>query len=293
MTTPPISSLKNTSLGRTAVGVFCAFVLASGVIGSYVLISQPSTDLRLALLPLTLVLVGGAGVYYGFFRRRGGRARPMSSGRRGSLPYTRAPSGSEPATLRPKTTRTRQAVTTIIFALLCGAYVFLFVYRITDIRSRGGSVWFISLFGVFWAGMGILLVVGAIFQLLQLVNPHATIKVSSPVVAVGDELTIDWSIDRVAKLRSFTIDLEGREEATYQSGRSKYTERKVFATLSVTSQIPPALAPAGSARIVIPATMHSFDARNNKVVWVLRVRGDIRHWPDSDDQFPITLAPRR
>jgi hypothetical protein len=151
-----------------------------------------------------------------------------------------------------------------------------------------------SLYGLFFVGTAIILVALTVYQLLQLVNPRATIKVSSPVVSPGDTLTVDWSIDRVAKLRRFTIDLEGREEATYQGVRRKYTDRQVFATLPVTNQVPPALASHGFATITIPlAAMHSFDARYNRVVWELRVRGEIRHWPDSDDQFPLTLSPRR
>jgi hypothetical protein len=285
---------KAGSLGRAVIGAFCVVVLLAGVGMSIALISLPSPGLWIAVFPLFFALAGGAGAYVAFFGRGTARVRPMSSAKGAGLSYTSAPSRSEPATLKPKVTRTRQAVTTIALALFCCAYVVLFLVKITDIRSRGASgVWFLSLFGVFWAGMGILLVAGAMFQLLQLLNPRATIKVSSPVVPIGDELTVDWSIDRAGKLRRFKIDLEGREEATYPSGRSKYTERQVFATLPVMNQVAPALSPAGSAKIVIPATMHSFDARNNKVVWVLRVRGDIRHWPDSDDAFPLTLAPRQ
>ena len=38
--------------------------------------------------------------------------------------------------------------------------------------------------------------------------------------------------------------------------------------------------------------MHSFDATHNKVVWVIRVRGEVHNWPNSDDVFPLTVAPR-
>jgi hypothetical protein len=56
------------------------------------------------------------------------------------------------------------------------------------------------------------------------------------------------------------------------------------------SPVPPN---GGSARVTIPErTMHSFAAPHNKIVWVLRVLGDIPSWPDSEDEFVVTVAPR-
>ena len=37
--------------------------------------------------------------------------------------------------------------------------------------------------------------------------------------------------------------------------------------------------------------MHSFGADNNKVVWELKVSGEIARWPDVDESFPITIRP--
>ena len=116
---------------------------------------------------------------------------------------------------------------------------------------------------------------------------------NSPVVALGDELRVDWSMKgRLAKLTRFSITLEGREEATYSRGTDRTTDTNVFATISLANQIPPNIADAGSSKVTIPAdTMHSFDATHNKVVWVVRVRGEVRNWPDSDDEFPLAVAP--
>jgi hypothetical protein len=38
--------------------------------------------------------------------------------------------------------------------------------------------------------------------------------------------------------------------------------------------------------------MHSFAARNNKITWTLRVRGEIPKWPDIDDEYPVHVAPK-
>jgi hypothetical protein len=91
-----------------------------------------------------------------------------------------------------------------------------------------------------------------------------------------------------------SIELEGREEATYRRGTSSVTDREVFASFGVVEQLAPAIQAIGKGRVTIPArTMHSFDAPNNKIVWVLHVRGEIPSWPDSDDEFPLTVVPQR
>jgi hypothetical protein len=97
----------------------------------------------------------------------------------------------------------------------------------------------------------------------------------------------------VDKLRRLSITLEGREEATYRRGTTSHTDKQVFATFDLVEQVAPVSAVGGSAKVTIPArSMHSFEAPNNKIVWRVRVRGDIRNWPDSDDEFPLSVAPR-
>ena len=142
--------------------------------------------------------------------------------------------------------------------------------------------------------VGILLVALAIRQALQLSNPRPSLTVNNAIVALGDELRVDWSMEgRVEKLTRFSITLEAREQATYTRGTDRVTDTNVFATIPLANHVSPQIAGTGSARVRIPVgTMHSFDATNNKVLWLVRVRGEVPHWPDSDDEFPITVAPR-
>ena len=43
----------------------------------------------------------------------------------------------------------------------------------------------------------------------------------------------------------------------------------------------------------IPAdTMHSFAAPHNRIVWTLKVRGEIGGWPDVDEDFDLAVMPR-
>jgi hypothetical protein len=146
-----------------------------------------------------------------------------------------------------------------------------------------------------FVAVGIFLILTAIRKGLELANPRAMITVSSPALAPGDELTVEWKIaGRLSKLDRFSITLEGREEATYRRGTDTQTDRQVFAKLPVASKTRVDLDSAGFAKITIPVeTMHTFEATHNKIVWVLRVCGEIPNWPDSDDEFPFTVSPRR
>ncbi len=132
------------------------------------------------------------------------------------------------------------------------------------------------------------------YQALQLTNPLPTVTVNKAVVALGTELRVNWSIEgRVQRLAHWNLTLEAREEATYIRGTDSTTDTRVFATFPLADQRPPEIARAGSASVKIPAdTMHSFEAANNKVVWLIRVHGEVRNWPNSDDEFPLTVAPR-
>jgi hypothetical protein len=37
--------------------------------------------------------------------------------------------------------------------------------------------------------------------------------------------------------------------------------------------------------------MHSLDAPHNKIVWMLRVTGEIKSWPDIDESYALVVQP--
>ena len=39
--------------------------------------------------------------------------------------------------------------------------------------------------------------------------------------------------------------------------------------------------------------MHSFEADSNKIIWEIKVEGEIARWPDVSQNFPITVDPMR
>ena len=47
-------------------------------------------------------------------------------------------------------------------------------------------------------------------------------------------------------------------------------------------------------RIDLPADcMHSFDAGNNRVVWLLKLEVDVDWWPDLEQEYELGVEPWR
>ena len=96
------------------------------------------------------------------------------------------------------------------------------------------------------------------------------------------------------KLRHLTIELVGREEATYRRGTDSHTDKLPFMTLPLVDQSAPIPFDGGTARVKIPpTTMHSLDAPNNKIVWLVKLTGDVINWPNIEDEFILQVTPAR
>jgi len=252
-----------------------------------------TADLWLGLIPLVFVVIGGGGIYFAAVGRGlGGMMSERPTTR--TAAFTKAVDGAGSAMLRPRTGRVAKLAGTFVITLFWNGVLSVFLYNLVSSSWRGGSQWFLALFLVPFTLVGILLVVLTAGQALRLSNPRPSVTVNTTIVTLGEELRVDWTLaGRVAKLTCFSITLEGREEATHSRGDDTVTDTSVFEAIELANQVSPSVARAGSARVKIPAdTMHSFTAAHNKIVWALRVRGDIRQWPNSDDEFPLTVAPR-
>jgi hypothetical protein len=242
-------------------------------------------NILMALFPVLVIGVGAGGLAVGVFGQRA--KAPIS--RLAHSGMAKRISRRIPTQLKPK--RTRGARVAELLALSLGWAVFaLFWVRNSE---TGGLT---NIFALVMLGViGVSLVGKTVKHTLALSNPRVALAVDSPSVTLGDELRIDWTVDgKLDQVERLSIVLEGREEITYRQGKRTETETNRFAAIAVMTEAAPDIAPAGSARITIPgSTMHSFDGKANKVIWVLRVRGSVTNWPDIDDAFPLTLLPAR
>jgi hypothetical protein len=158
-----------------------------------------------------------------------------------------------------------------------------------NMKDTGPRI-FLSIFAL----VGVLIAVGAFFQFLALFNPRPVLTVSAPAVPLGAALDVRWRFSGNARrLVKLTMWLMAREEATYRRGTTTSTDKLVFLDTVLLDTADRAQIPGGSMNVKIPGDlMHTFTAKNNKVVWLLRVHGDIPKWPDVDAEFPIVVLPR-
>ena len=242
----------------------------------------------LGLLPL-LFLVAGAGLAaHGSRQMR--KTAPVADAE-AAVPATRA----GPVVLEPRVGPVGKLFGSLFIALFWNGIVSVFVWQAWKSWERGHPDWFLTVFLVPFVLVGLALIVFVGHFALALANPRPRLTVDSAAPCLGDRLGIDWQFSgRVSRIRQLRIVLEGREEATYRRGTDTHTDREVFASHVLVDTANDWEISRGSASLVIPDdTMHSFEAPANKIVWELKIAGEIARWPDVDESFPVTVHPIR
>ncbi len=242
----------------------------------------------LGLLPMLFLLAGAGLAAHG--RRQMRTAAPVDDVQ-ASVPAIRA----GPVVLEPSVGPFGKLVGSLFFALFWNGIVSVFVWQAWKSWERGQPDWFLTVFLVPFVLVGLASIAFVGHFTLALANPRPRLTVDSAAPSLGDRLGIDWQLSgRVSRIRRLRIVLEGREEATYRRGTDTHTDREVFASHVLVDTVNDWEISRGSASLVIPDdTMHSFEAPANKIVWELKVAGEIARWPDVDESFPVTVHPIR
>ena len=242
----------------------------------------------LGLLPLLFLIAGAALVRSGW--------KKLHSEEKRLLQTTRdEPRSAGPRVLKPQLSPVGKVFGTLFFALFWNGIVSIFVWQAWKGWQSGHPDWFLSIFMIPFVLVGIASFFFVGHFALALANPRPRITLQQGEPCLGDELRVDWHFTgRSSRLTHLEIFLEGREEATYQRGTDTVTDREVFATHAMVETGNDWEIPRGTATLAIPDdTMHSFAAGNNKIIWEIKVKGEIPRWPDVDQNFPITLHPLR
>jgi hypothetical protein len=202
---------------------------------------------------------------------------------------------SGPIELKPQASPLGKLIGAILICLFWNGIVGLFTYfEVTGFMSGQGWSWFLALFLLIFQAVGLGLLVNVPYQMLALANPRPTITLSRESVPVGGTVTLEWQLSGAAhRVRSLSLTLEGREEARYRRGTDTRTDTNVFHRETLAEAGDSMGIARGTTSIRIPAdTMHTFLADNNKVTWTIKMKGVINRWPDIDDSFDLTVAPR-
>jgi hypothetical protein len=201
-----------------------------------------------------------------------------------------ASSGAEVA-LRPVTTPFGQACGLTCITLFWNGIVSVFLFAIFRERMGAMNV-FMGLFLIPFVLIGILLIFATISSFGALFVPRPQLTASNTVVPLGGSVQLRWR--QPSGLRNPTalsISLEAREEATYTRGTDTYTDRNVFYKQELWQSTPSGDL-SGSTTVSVPAGLiHSFEAPRNKILWAIKVKGQVPLWPDFEDEYRIVVTP--
>ncbi len=242
----------------------------------------PMRTMLIGLIPMVFVLVGGGGIY---FIRRAARAPATALGK------SAVPNPSGP--LRAKQGPVTRFCVILAIALFWNGIISFFVVEVVRSYQRGRGDACMTAFMIPFVAIGIGLIIGVIYSFLGIFTPRPQVTLSRPSLRPGDWSDVKWRFtgryDRISRL---TIHLEGREEASYRRGTDTVTDRSVFFRQDIVNTVKPYEIASGTGKITIPSpTMHSFASSNNKIVWEIQLHGEIAGWPDTKEQFEVTVLP--
>jgi hypothetical protein len=255
----------------------------------------------LGLLPLVFVLFGLMGVYSVSKKRAGAlslsRLGPESASSglivRDAVPRLDPGTLAGTLHLKPQAAPLTKVLVILAFALFWNGLVSVFVFQVARHWRSGPFEWFLAVFLVPFVLIGLSLIGAVVYCFLGAFNPRPHLTVTPGAGRLGEALRVEWEISgRVAALRELCVRLQGREEVSYRQGDNTSMARNVFADLEIATQTEWRDMGSGSGTVTIPPQlMHSFAGQHNKVIWSIRVTGDIPRWPDLNEEFELTVLP--
>jgi hypothetical protein len=239
--------------------------------------------LLFGLIPLVFLAIGGWIMLSAF---RGSQAVGLPN----SPDLASAPTG-EPLVLKPGASPLTKLLACVAVAIFWNGIVSVFLFDLVGGFSRGRPDWGLALFLTPFVLVGLGLVAGIGYNAMALTNPRCRLRLTPAALAPGQGFSVSWELNgAVHRVNRFAIFLEGWEEATYRRGTSSYTDRSVFARFPVVEILSSLEMGQGEARCLLPeGVMPSFTASNNKILWALKVRGEIARWPDLTEEYAVEV----
>ena len=199
---------------------------------------------------------------------------------------------SKPMKLKPASTRTGTAIGVAFFALFWNGIISVLFFP-GQFGNFGWGQIGIGLFSIPFVLIGLLLIFGTTYSIVAIFNPTVEIAFSSGAVPLGGQVDIAWQIEgRFERIKKLTIEVLASQHATYQRGTDTITDEEVFEKLPIIETTEIADIAFGSTTVTIPVdSMHTFDAKRNKIKWQVMVRGEIPWAPDISEEFEFRVTP--
>lgn len=194
-------------------------------------------------------------------------------------------SSTGPVILKPKFSPKAKLIGSIVAAVVWNGIVLVFLVNM--------SVHSFSLFMIPFIIIGLALIGLVVYCVLASFNPRPTFIVNSSQIPTGSTAHLDWHLTgRIDRLKTLTITLRAKEEASYKAGKNQHTDTNIFFKKEIYCASALDIHETGQADFDIPAdTMHSFESEHNKILWGITVNGSIEKWPDIREEYKITVTP--
>ena len=244
-------------------------------------------ELLFALFPLALAVIGITGMVSRVLRR-------VSTAEPRFAPVHQYPAG---ATLTHRGKSGAAALVVIVlFAIVWNSVISFMLREVVKTWQEGipGCYgWLFTIFAIPFALVGVLLLALPVYFFLKLFNPRPSLRLSTAEIPAGGSAELTWRFwGRYDRLHRLRISLEGREEATYQSSEDTATAREVFASISLIDTTRPQEIRWGKVKVAVPEhAVPTFSAPHNRIAWAIHVCGEIRRWPDVDEEFEFNVLP--
>jgi hypothetical protein len=252
------------------------------------------------VIPLIFLLIGAYGLGY--------TVRPLlqkasnAGGAAVAIPAFSASESTEMVPLKPAFPPWLKLLVMGFICLFVNGIVSVFVVQAIKGWRSDHAEWnwigwimriLVSLFLIPFVAIGLKLF-GTVFNcFLALFNPRPRLAVTPGAVRLGGKFQVQWSLTgRAGALQNLSLRLEGIEEASSGSGRSRDTATSVFANLEIAKATTPREIRSGQASVTIPAGLvPSFAGKNNAINWSIQVHGKTAWGPDVKEEFPVTVLP--
>jgi hypothetical protein len=237
--------------------------------------------LFLGLFPLFLFLVGAVALL-----RRLARAMRPPSPPAGVMPGLEGPKPLEAAT-----SKLGRFAGCLGICLFWNSLTGIAVTHVVRTWLRGDGDVTLTLVVIPFAAVGLVTLGGVFYYFLGLFTPRPRITLSPPAVRLGGSTMVEWRLKGLtAMVRRLRVTVEAAEIVTSGTGKSRTTEKEIFRRIEVLDTRDSIR--EGTARLPIPRdTMHSIEGEDFKIIWEIKVHGEIRFWADVEETYAIEVLP--
>jgi hypothetical protein len=260
-----------------------------------VLVRGFSPMVLFGLVPLVFAGVGLV-IIMGMIRGKRRTGIPVDRGaglfvRSGSPTAAVAPDASS-IVLKPAMSPLGKLIGAIFIALFWNGIVSVFVFQFSSGWQRGRPEWFLGVFMIPFVLIGLGLIGWAVMQMLALANPRPRLVLEPGTPCPGGSLRLQWAFSGIVhRMDRLSIELIGRESATYRRGTDTRTDKSLFTRIPLLETIDRSEMRAGGNEVLLPTDVPpGFLGRNNQIEWCVRVCGEIARWPDVTDEFPVQMV---